>query len=74
VRYVPHLKKNCISVRTLEALGVEISCRDDVLKVLKGSMVMIKGIQRNNMYYLKGSMATGQVVTFIDSDDDCILL
>jgi len=74
VRYVPHLKKNCISVRALEALGVEISCRDDVLKVLKGSMVMIKGIQRNNMYYLKGSMATGQVVTFIDSDDDCILL
>jgi len=68
------LKKNCISVRALEALGVEISGRDDVLKVLKGSMVMIKGVQRNNMYYLKGSMATGQVVTFIDSDDDCILL
>ena len=36
----------------------------------KGSMVVLKGIYRNNLYYLKGSTVTGQVATSTDSDDD----
>jgi len=61
VRYVPQLKKNLISIGILKALGLEISIRDGVLKMIKGSMVILKGVQRNNLYYLKGSMVTGQV-------------
>ena len=34
-------------------------------------MVVMKGIHRNNLYYLKGSTATGQVETSSSSDDDC---
>jgi len=30
-----------------------------------------KGAHRNNLYYLKGSTVTGQVETFISSDDVC---
>jgi len=44
VRYVPRLKKKLISVGALEALGVEISGRDGVLKMLRCSMVIFKGV------------------------------
>jgi len=59
VRYVPQLKKNLISVGILETLGLVVSIRDGVLKMTKGSMVVMKGIRRNNLYYLKGSTVTG---------------
>jgi len=52
-------------------LGLEISGRDGVLKMLKGSMVVLKGIRLNKLYYLKGNMVRGHVTTSIDSDDDC---
>ena len=58
VRYVPQLKRNLISVGDLEALGLVISIRDGILKVIKGSMVVMKGIRRGNVYYLKGSTVT----------------
>jgi len=35
VSYVPHLKKNLMSVGALKALGLEISGRDSVLKMLE---------------------------------------
>ena len=43
VRYVPQLKRNLISVGVLEALGLMVSVRDGVLKIIKGSMVVMKG-------------------------------
>ena len=61
VRYVPKLKRKLISVSTLEALGLKVSIRDGVLKMIRGSMVILKGIRCNNLYYLKGSMVTRQV-------------
>ena len=73
-RYVPQLKRNLISVGALEILDLEVSIRDGVLKMTKGSMVVLKSIRRNNLYYLKGSTVTGQVATFTDSDDDSIRL
>jgi len=71
VRYVPQLKRNLISVGVLEALGLMVSIRDGVLKMIKGSMVVMKGVRWNNLYYLKGGTVTGQVETSISSDDDC---
>jgi len=58
VRYVPQLKRNLISVDTLKTLGLEVSIRDGVLKMTKGSMVVLKGVRRNNLCYLKGSTVT----------------
>ena len=71
VRYVPQLKKNLISVGALEILGLVVSIRDGVLKMTKGSMVVIKGVRWNNLYYLKGSTVTRQVETSNSSDDGC---
>ena len=70
VRYVPQLKRNFISVSALKTLGLKVSIRDGVLKMTKGSMMVLKGVRRNNLYYLKGSTVTGQVATSTDSDDD----
>jgi len=59
-----------ISVGALKTLGLEVSIRDGVLKTTKCSMVVLKGVRRNNLYYLKGSTVTDQVATSTDSDDD----
>ena len=41
-RYVSQLRRNFISVDALEALGFEVSIRDGVLKMIKGSMIVLK--------------------------------
>jgi len=71
VRYVPQLKRNLVSVGTLKALGFVVSIRDGVLKMTKGSMVVMKGVPWRNLYYLKGCTVTGQVETSIFSDNVC---
>ena len=73
VRYVPHLKMNIISIGTLQALSLEVSVKDGVLKITRGSMVILKDIRSNNLYYLKGSSVTGQVTTSTNSNDDYLL-
>ena len=71
VRYVSQLKRNLISVGDLKSLSLQLSIRDGFLKMTRGSMVILKGIQRNNLYYLKGSMVIGQVASFTNLDNDC---
>ena len=56
VRCVSQLKRNLISVGALETFGLVVSIRDGVLKMIKGLMVVMKGIHRNILYYLKGSI------------------
>ena len=61
-------KKKIISVVFLKALGQEISGKYGALKMLRGSIVVMKGVWRNNLYYLKGNMVTAH------SNDDCTRL
>ena len=44
MRYVPQLKRNFIFVDALKMFGLVISIRDGVLKMTKGSMVVMKGV------------------------------
>ena len=44
MRYVPQVEKNLISVGTLEALGHGVSIRDGVLKMTRGSMMVLKSV------------------------------
>ena len=44
MRYITQVKKNLISVGILETLGHEVSIRDGVLKMTRGSMVVLKGV------------------------------
>ena len=58
VRYVPQLKKNLISIGALEAQGLKGTLEDGVFKMLKGLMVILKGVRWNILLYLKGSTMT----------------
>ena len=71
VRYVPQMKKNLISVGILKILGLELSIKNGVLKMTRGSMMVLKGVRRKNLYYLMGSTVTGRVMTSISSGNVC---
>ena len=71
MRYVSQLKRNLISVGVLKTLSLVVSIRDGVLKMTKGSIVVMKGVRQRNLYYLKGNTVTGQVETSNSSDDGC---
>ena len=58
MRYVPQLKKNIISVGALETQGLRGTLGEGVLKISSGSLVILKGIRHNNLYYLKGNVVT----------------
>ena len=68
MRYVPNLKINLISLNTLESHGYRFIGEDGVLKVCKGSLVILKGHRKvENMYFLEGSIVTGNVVVVVKS-------
>ena len=56
--WVCPLQKNLISVWTLEAQGLIETLGEGILKMSSGSLVVLKGIRRNNLYYLKDSAIT----------------
>jgi len=58
VRYVNQLKKNVILIRALEAQGLREILEEGILKMFNSSLVVMKGIRRNNLNYLKGSAVT----------------
>lgn len=60
VRYVYELKKNLISLNTLNSQGYKFIREWGTLKVYKGSMVKLKGHQKmTNLYVLEGNTITG---------------
>ncbi|KAH9768832.1 Integrase catalytic domain-containing protein [Citrus sinensis] len=54
VRFFPALKKNLISVGALEAKGYKVTIEDGIMKFTHGAMVILQGVRRHNLYYLKG--------------------
>ena len=61
VRHVPDLKKNLISLGTLDANGCKFSAEGGVLKVSKGALVVMKARKVGSLYVLHGSIMTGSV-------------
>ena len=61
VRHIPELKKNLISLGTLDMVGCTIKAGNGVLKVYKGSLVAMKGVRVNGLYLLQGISILGTV-------------
>ena len=61
VRHVPDLKKNLISLGTLDANGCKFLAEDRALKVSKGALVVMKARKAGSLYVLHGSTMTGSV-------------
>ena len=66
------MKKNLISLGTLNNNGCKYIAEDGVLKVIRGGLVLMKGFKRGSLYVLQGSMVSGSanVSTGTMSDDD----
>ena len=50
--------------------GLRETLEEGVLKISGGSLVILKGIQRNNLYYLKDNAVTKNLATskYLDGD------
>lgn len=55
VRYIPGLKRNLISLGTLDVKGFNYKAFGGVLRVTKGCLVVMKGIIESGLYMLQGS-------------------
>jgi len=69
VRYVPQLKKNVISIGALDK-GLREALGEGILKMFNNSLVVLKGIRHNNLYYLKGNAVIDNLTTSERLDDD----
>ena len=73
VRHVPDLKRNLISLSTLDAKGYKYVGEGGVLKISKGALVVMKGHQKIAMLYAQqGATIIGDVaiVSLSLSEDD----
>jgi Pol polyprotein len=61
VRHVPGLKKNLISLGTLDKNGCRISCQGGVMKVIRWLLVVMKGKMNEILYALEGFTVSGSV-------------
>ena len=59
VRHVPDLKRKLISLSTLESKGCKYLAEGRVLKVSKGSRMLLKGLRQGGLYVLQASTTTG---------------
>jgi len=55
VRHVPELKKNLISIGIMDGKGFKCNTENGVMKIQKGSTMVMKGIKRGNLYILQGT-------------------
>lgn len=55
VRHIPLLKRNLVSLGALEGNGCKFLGRRGTLQISVGSMVVMKGVRRRNLYTLLGS-------------------
>ncbi|KAH9770104.1 hypothetical protein KPL71_012259 [Citrus sinensis] len=57
VKFVPELKRNLISIGMLDQTCCVIKAEKSVLRVIKGSMVIMKGLKQNGLYVTDGHTA-----------------
>ncbi|OIT03027.1 hypothetical protein A4A49_57399 [Nicotiana attenuata] len=75
VRYVPELKKNLISLGTLESLGCKFTGEGGVLEIFQRALVIMKAHRSGSLYTLLGSTVMGTTTVSISDnlyDFDCI--
>lgn len=63
VWYVPNLRKNLISLGTLDSKGFRINIEGGVLKLVVGALVIMKGVKHNNLDFCQGSIVEGGAST-----------
>ncbi|GJS00595.1 retrovirus-related pol polyprotein from transposon TNT 1-94 [Tanacetum coccineum] len=69
-RYIPELKRNLISLGTLEKEGYTVKLQSGKVKVINGSRVILSGIRRDNcVYSLDGHAMAGELNASVEEKD-----
>ena len=62
IRHVAGLKRNLISLSTLDAKGYKYTGEGGVMKISKGALFVMKGHQKKSLLYvMQGSIVIGDV-------------
>jgi len=69
IRRIPDLKKNLLSLGALESQWYKFFGADGEIKVIKGSMTILKGERTTNLYKLTGSILVGDTSAAKDKKD-----
>ena len=68
VRHIPNMRKNLISLSTLDGKGYKYSGGDGGLKVSKSSLIVMKGdLKSVKLYRLHGTTITGDALVISNS-------
>jgi len=59
IKHVPDLKRNLISLGTLDARGYQYTSQGEALMVSNGAMVVLRGEMSSGLYRLIGNVHTG---------------
>nr|CAD1835774.1 unnamed protein product [Ananas comosus var. bracteatus] len=70
VRHVLDMRKNLISLGTLDTKGFKCSSADGLMKVAKGNLVVMKAKLSDMLYILQGSTVTGSAAVTSSSMSD----
>ncbi|KAK2970866.1 hypothetical protein RJ640_022308 [Escallonia rubra] len=70
VRHVLELRKNMISLGTLDSNGCSYQAAGGVMRIMKGAFVVMKGLKQNSLYLLQGNTVTGVAAIALSSDID----
>ena len=73
VRFVPLLRRNLISLGMLDANGNTYKSENGTLRIMKGSMVMLKGLLKQGLYILQGEAVSGDVAVSTASHEETVL-
>lgn len=68
VRFVPDLRRNLISLGIIDQLGCSIKAENGQIEIIENGVVIMKGIRRNGLYVLVGSLPQLGVTTIVTSD------
>ncbi|KAK2988332.1 hypothetical protein RJ640_000319 [Escallonia rubra] len=71
VAHVPQLRKIMISLDTLDYYGCSYRAASGLTRIIKGALVVVKGLKQNSLYLLQDSIVTGTTAASspnIDSD------
>jgi len=58
----------------VESKGFKVMLENGIIKVMNGSMIVMKGIRNRNLCYLKGSTVTGVLTIVVNSNEDATKL
>ncbi|KAH9680375.1 Integrase catalytic domain-containing protein [Citrus sinensis] len=74
VRHAPRLKRNLISLGMLDSMGYCFKSEYGGLKIMKGTEMIMKGVNKNGLYVLEGSSVPVSAAMLVVSDVDRTML